>query len=68
LPLNMTAETSTESKFVAYSCEKPCGFFFKSCPFGFLQFEIVFHCAVPIHWIACLNKYSGLLYVSENSV
>jgi hypothetical protein len=31
LSLNITAETLTESKFVAYSCEKPCGFFFKSC-------------------------------------
>jgi hypothetical protein len=54
--LNVTAETFTESKFLAYSCEKPCGFFFKFCPVGNLQFDTVFHCAVPKHWIACFNS------------
>ena len=40
LSLNITAETSTQSKFVAYSSGNPCGFFFKSGPIGNLQFEL----------------------------
>jgi len=38
LYLNITAETFTESKCLAYSCKKPCGFFFKFCPVRNLNF------------------------------
>jgi hypothetical protein len=67
LSLNITAETFTECIFVAYSCEKPCGFFHKSCPVGNLQLEIVFRCAVPMHRIACLKKY-GVGDINQNTV
>ena len=61
--LNITAEAITESKFVAYSYEKPCRFFFKFCPLSNLHFGTVFHCAIPKHWIACLNKYTAIINV-----
>jgi hypothetical protein len=59
LSLNVTAETFTECKFVAYSCEKPSCLFFKSCPVGNLQFQIVFHYVTAINEIDCLNKYTA---------
>jgi hypothetical protein len=34
---------------VAYSCEKPCGFFFKSCWVENLQFGSLFCCTLPIN-------------------
>jgi len=52
--LSITAETFTESKFLAYSCEKPCGFFFKFCPVGNLQFDTVSLCSTST--LHCLFK------------
>jgi len=45
--LLLATVTFTKSKFLAYSSEIPCGFFFISCPVGNLQFDT--HCAVPVH-------------------
>jgi len=49
-----------ELNLVAYSCENLYGLFHKSCAVGNLLIAVVFYCAVPIHLIACLNKYGGL--------